>query len=181
MAGSTGNKPYLRILPSENDPLYAIRRYFCVNPRQNPGDPPGPPILSGLFVPQLLPETILMNEPWEDGPSVPMFSPVMFEQWDYSVIYSDNSEYVEDWTSPIVAFSPVMVEPWNYNVTYTENPEYVESWSLTVGAIHTEDGSGYLRFSDPAFAIDNDTSYALPLDPPTQTTDNSFGTYYTSL
>ncbi len=58
----------LHLRPPLGDPLFAIRRYLCLQPTQPVGPVPGPPVLVANFVPLITGEDPIIIEPWEDVP-----------------------------------------------------------------------------------------------------------------
>lgn len=89
----------LHIFPQDiSDPLYAIRRYLCLEPRRQAAAPLSSPVLSGLFIPVIIDETLIISEPWEDLPLT--YQTVIFEPWEYPPpSYSEVSSYIEPWGS----------------------------------------------------------------------------------
>lgn len=58
----------LKLRPPIDDPLFAIRRYLCLQPQPSVAPLPGPPPMVGDFIPLITSEDLIISEPWEDAP-----------------------------------------------------------------------------------------------------------------
>jgi hypothetical protein len=92
--------------PAPNDPAYPLRRNQCFR-TYLPLVAPGVPILSGVFIPDVDAEIIIIDE--------------QFEPVDPIVIN-------EPWESPTFGYSDLYLESWEWYQVLNFTNVYVEAW-----------------------------------------------------